>query len=201
MAVSENGQEILDRIDKFHKFYNDAWSKLLTMISIGVVIVGMIIPAASMVIQNRSFKKEAVTIRKELREEQQERLYKAEKTMGLTVLEVIENKMAGTEAGIFHLQALLMLTEHLYPVAATSLVAAAHRYLIAKDERNLQKVLTLLSDMCLKKLKKRDFEIAEKLKVEIELLLSELTEADTDVRYSNYIRDIKGGLNKAKKRW
>jgi hypothetical protein len=70
-------QQAQSDIDRFHKFYSDAWGKLITMLPLTVLVLGLGVPVFLYIAQRQTFKDEAAQakreleqLRNELREEQ-----------------------------------------------------------------------------------------------------------------------------------
>ena len=200
MAQTEYDKEILNHLEKFHKFYSDAWDKLIKVIVFGFLVVGIIVPAFALLFQWRSFKNEADSVKQDIRVEQEEVFAELQYQLEEYIEDCTVSAVQSVGGGVLHVQALLLLSDKHYYDAAQSCVGAARTYHASHDEGNLQSMLQTLAATCLPELRKEDFEVHGGLATQLKELLSDLSEDNTDGRYSNYIDAIRVELKKAKER-
>lgn len=204
--------ETLLILEKVHSFYNTAWSQLVTYTLGLLAFVGGLIPLLIHYHQNKQFKREQETLKREIGNEvlkardellaglkgqfESEEKKFVEKLKGLQ--ENFEKKICTAEGRAFHIQGGNNIDEKRYKSALQDFVAAARGYLKGEDELNLQRALLVITDTCLPKVAAKEIEDNPDLVNEIEKLLGALKAADVNGRYTDTIRKIKKGLQKAR---
>ena len=199
--------------------YSNAFDHLLTT-TLGIVaLVGLIIPLIFTFLQSRSFERESAQIRqglkeeaasireelkeglrKELLEELQTSMSTAEKRLGdaLTTTEVsLSKKISNSDAGVFHVQALMSESASLYVNAAGDFTTAATLYLLGDDERNLRRVLEQIGT-ALAQVNQET--ITDDLESNIDSLRQGLLAQDVNGRYTDIIELLQKQLKQAKGR-
>ena len=217
-------QATFEILEKLNSMYSSAFNQLVTYTVGLMAFVGLLVPVVVSWIQNRSFQREmdaiaerlqeeASKIREELKKSLREELVTELRTEirneiaaierrftdSLTAKEVeLSRKIIGADAGVFHVQGMLNATGNHHGAAVISFCGAASHYLLADDERNLQRVLGSMTEH----LKKVDLKQIDPAEVEeaIGSLTQSLTAKDINGRYTDTIKRIERTLADARTR-
>lgn len=196
--------ETIDLITQVDSFYNSAWDKLILVGAVSFAIIGVLIPIIIQWYQNKSLKISEDLLKSEI-ENQTLKLQNE-------ILEIVRNELkaelaafednirkieAGNTARACHLQALFNLNREIYPLAYSDFVKAASYYLSCKDYGNLQTVLNVILDQCIKQLSKQDI---EDLKLtndcDLEDFLDKLSKKNENGMFNKIIRGLRLALKK-----
>ena len=177
ITVADNGIDLINKVDSF---YNSAWSKLLIFGSVSFAIVGIILPIAMQLYQNKILKNSELVLKSEIEKQvlkiKEEILEEINKTLNEKT-ENFEKKFeilkASADAKAHHIQGSLWLTKGMYKESLSDFLTAANYYIESKDYLNLSSVLQNISDVCLSKL---TLEEIEDTFVECGITIDELTE-------------------------
>jgi hypothetical protein len=206
-------------IDNLNTLYSGAMSQLITYTAIIIGVVGLLIPAISIIFQWRSLKSEKeslerniqdginnakVTIRNDLIMEMREQI-KIEETKLTSLMEAkfkeLEKQIDCATASTFFLQAGANFNAKSYADAIVDYSIASKRFLQGDDELNGQTALSAIIGECLPKINKTEYENKE-IDKSIKELTQYLESADVNVndRYTKRIQDLKNESKKAKVR-
>lgn len=208
--------ETLVILERVNSFYNSAFNSLLLYTIALLAFAGAVIPLMITFFQNRQFRREQNAIKASLSDEFQKEFekYKEQETDQLTksvnneigkYAEKIEElkkeydaKIAWLDAGTNHVQGNSELAQKVYSVAFGSFVGCIEGYIRGKDELNLQRVMRAIKNDCLPKMTKTDFDIIKDLEKSCQTLIKNLEDANEYGRYTDYIREVKEGIERAK---
>ncbi|MDO9371626.1 MAG: hypothetical protein Q7U07_03420 [Gammaproteobacteria bacterium] len=207
----------LQILERLNTLYTNAFSQLITY-TIGLVaLVGLLIPLAMTLIQNRAFRREgeAVTkwlqdeakkIREELKLSLREELLKESGEIEKRFTDILTQKnvaltkkIANTDAGVFHVQAAINAQQNFYPVAVVDYASAGSNYLIGEDELNLRRVLVQVVSM-LSLTDKTHLKDHDEIESTVKSLIKSLEANNINGRYSDSIHDIEKALKEAQER-
>lgn len=206
--------EILNAVNSF---YNDAFNRLLSYTIAIIALVGVLLPLVATLFQWRTLKSEKEVLERSIIEEvsrtsstisseveKQVTAAMAIKEAALVArmnarIEVLEARAQQAQAGLFHLQGNVQLRSEFHAIACMDFCRATTLYLSANDELNLQRTLRLLIVDSLPHITGTEF-----LEFDIDSSLQELIDclsnANTNARYTDAIRDIRSELKKARDR-
>lgn len=205
--------ETLEILEKVDAFYSSSFEALVTLTFSILAFAGILIPILIAYIQNRQLKIENTLLSKKLEEEVSKHNAKNEALIKKSIQEEkaqiekeiesikveLNKRIAGSEAGLFHIQANHELDS--YPEnAILSFCSSATRYMDSEDELNLQRVLNCIIKDCLPKINTDHLEDSQDILTDLDNLLEKLSKNNPNGRYSDIISDIKRELIQSKKR-
>lgn len=166
ILVSDGSIELINKVDSF---YQSAWSMLIITGSIFLGVVGIIVPYAIQMYQNKNLKLSEEALKKTISDHMLKQEVKLTtsideklKLLSDKIDEEINKSSALATARTFHIQGNQSLKENSYIQAASDYHTAALNYSIANDSINLATVLDLVYDS----LDKLNHEEIEELKVQ-----------------------------------
>jgi hypothetical protein len=189
----------IDIINSVNEFYNSAWEKLIIVGTIALTIIGILVPLIIQWYQKKTMilneeklknhiKQEVEKIKDDLRKEIKETFENEMKKFE----EKIEKIRSNSEAGIFHIQAISELDKKLYLESLRSFITAATFYVDAEDYFNLQIVLEVIEDSCLKNITKSQYENIKLTRgCTLENLYEKIHPVDTKGAFTHIINKIK----------
>jgi hypothetical protein len=184
-----------------------------------VAFVGILLPIAISLLQNRQLKNDHKALSDKISKEMQEaknalitdlknelaiEISKFDKKVSdikIELNEEIHEISSGLHAKAHHSQARDAIEKNNFQTACIDCLAAVVGYCDAKDEPNLQVVLdVLLIPKVIPKLKQPDFDNNENVEIYFNKALAALEKINTNGRYSKNIQSLKVGLKTAKAR-
>jgi cell division protein YceG involved in septum cleavage len=205
----------LEILKYVNEFYSDSFINLITLFGILCGLVGVVIPILFWVVQKRFFKAENQeiknTIHKELREEYNleikkisEEYKEKESVYEKRIFEIekeLTKKIEKVSAGVYYIQGNMILSQSGYVLAFTSYLKAGKKDISCNNDQNLNQVIKRITRFCLPNIKQVDLKNAdEDLLNNYNAFLKELTQYDTNGRYSDDIKLIKSEYKQAQKR-
>lgn len=225
MSAAEVAKVVMDAnsvttiINNLNSLYSTAMGQVITYTAIIIGLVGVIIPALSILFQWRSLKAEKKSLEKNIQEgidnakvairhdlivEMKEQISIEEKALTLRMEEkfkVLDNKIECAKASVFFLQGRSHLDAGFCARATGDYCIAAESFIIGEEEVNAQAALEVIIEDCLPKINKtgyEEFEIEKKVNDLIKYLA--LPEVNVHGRYLNVITKLKAQDKKAKTR-
>ena len=200
-------------LGNLNTLYSNAVSQLISYTVGLVALVGIVIPAITSIIQQRSLKNEKksleITIsdeigkakdnmRKDLLAEMSQLIEAQEKRLSSKLesrFNELEKQIQRTEAGIFFVQANTLMDNETYALAVAGYCAAIEGFFNSNDELNGQRALKRLINDCLPKINKPQFEGLE-VDEKLQDLKKFLAEKDENGRFSDSITYINNEVKK-----
>lgn len=225
MAAAEVAKVVMDAssvttiINNLNSLYSTAMGQVITYSAIIIGLVGIIIPALSILFQWRSLKAEKKSLEKDIKEgienaklsirndlikEMKEQISIEEKALLSRIDEkfsALDKKIESAMASIFFLQGKSQLDSENYAKAVDDFCIAAKGFIKGDSEVNGQAALENIIEHCLPSINKTEYEEEEvegKINPLIEYLESE--EVNVNDRYVLTIRKLKTEIKKVKVR-
>jgi hypothetical protein len=195
--------DAINLIEKIDSFYNNAWNKLIIVVSIAITIVGVVVPFFVQWYQKRVMRQNEIALKKEM----ELQILKIKAEIEADIIKKMEEKNkenesklkrihASLNAKFFHLQANNNIQKNDFKGAIGDLIIAATDYLFCKDNQNLRRVLNIITTGCLPKLSRQEVdEIKISTGNDLDLLITLLEKNDKEKIYTDNIREIKVKLN------
>ncbi len=192
--------EILEKLDYF---YNSAWNRLVLFTTILLALVGVVIPLIISWWQSRNLKLQKAVVKKELADFFESKSNQLKEELNKTINELFEDKIAevmkyqdkikaGLSGSNFHLQANTLENPK---EKLSSLIWSANGYLEGDDFLNLGTVLDMIV-LNLPNVKKEDLLEMKVVTADIDELISNLEQANSNNSLTKLIRQIQIELNK-----
>ena len=131
-AIQNSANQSIDIIEKVDSFYNNAWSKLIIVVSIMGAVVGVFIPIIIQWYQNKTIKSSEEKLASKLKEEVSQLKIEIKKELQSTIkerFEGYEDKLkaitASANAKIFFSQAKISIEKNYYKTALGEIVTAS----------------------------------------------------------------------------
>lgn len=225
MPVPQVAKEVLDAnsvttiINNLNALYSGAMSQVITYTAIIIALVGVVIPALSILFQWRSLKSERKSLEKEIQEgfnnsilsirselikEMKEQIAKEEQALKLEMEQRFlkqDKAIKCAAANGFFVQGKINIGDKHYPTALKSYVTAALGMFRGDDELNGQTAIEMITNTCLPNINKKQYEDAN-IEEALEGLINFLRDKEVNVneRYTNKINKLKSEMKKAKAR-
>lgn len=199
-------------LEQVNAFYSNAFSHLLTTTLIILGFGSVVLPLVFQSLQFRSFREERENLKSQINHEikkeldseiknlfqiERENIQKQLEEELLRIKNQQEEQALGIKGGTFFLQANSLIDKKQYFDAAENYVFASKLLIQGKDEMNGQRTLKILTDDCMPKLTKNDFEDNPDFNKTVDDLLKTLSDLNENGRYSDSMRDITIGRTKA----
>ena len=194
-------------VEKIHTFYENAWTKLIIVITILISFVGVVIPLVSQWYQKRTFKleekeikegllKHKLDLEKEIKNSIELALVDLEQKLTKYIdskMEKVTERIDASRGALFHLQGMNRIEKDLEG-AMVDFITAAEAYTKGKDEYNLSAALNLIEKTLLK-FNKNNFN--NKIEKRLESYLAELSKYSSNGSYIRQIEKIQENLKSA----
>lgn len=197
----------LDIVEKVASFYENAWFKLIYLISAAVAVVGVVIPLVLQFWQRQQLRIAESKIKADAIQSMAEEFKKTEEYLTRLLDEKIKSvsdelskKIMVIDAGIFHSQALIAVSKNATDEAVRSAIAAAKMYFLGDDCRNAGRALNILNADCLPKINKKTFEQQEDLEDKFKELINVMSEKNINGQYTDQIEQLKKRIKDSKLR-
>ena len=182
MPATVVAKEVMDAntvttiINNLNSLYSGAMGQVITYTAIMIGIVGILIPALSVIYQWRSLKSEKKSLEKDIHDdienaklsirndivaEINKLIALEEKALTSRMEEkfkVLDKKLECAKANSFHIQGNEQIKTGFHALAASDLCIATESYLRGEDEVNGQRTLRILLEKCLPKIDKTQYE-------------------------------------------
>ncbi|WP_067586617.1 hypothetical protein [Endozoicomonas ascidiicola] len=196
----------LEIIDKTNSFYSSAFSQLVAM-TIGIIaFAGVFVPIVLSYYQSKKLKLEKNDLHDYLKKELNSVKDSLNEDIRLEVKKAIiiaeaklNEEIRSVEAGLFHIQAIHFHEAGLIEAATDSAFQSATVYATSKDEMNLGRIISMLSEDCLPKITSESKIETEELDKLTKTLVSNLEKININGRYTDTIININKSVNKAKR--
>lgn len=206
-AINSNNLNEVDIVQKIDAFYNNAWNKLIFIITVGFTIVGVIIPLFIQWLQKKTLKTSEELLKKEI----ETRTIEIEKNITTKLLQSIEEKFKAYEKEIKITRATgkaktsfaegkYNLEKNDYDRALGDFIISAYACIESDDHKTLQDIVKNILDNCLPFLSKEEIEDLKIAKNgDLSLFLEHLTEKDDRGIFHTIIGEIRVKMTKLPK--
>lgn len=206
-AINSHNLNEIDIVQKVDAFYNNAWNKLIFIITIGFTIVGVIVPLFIQWLQKKSMKASEELLKKEI----ETRTVEIKENITTELLQSIDDKFKEYEKEIKITRASGIakasfsegkynLEKNNYDRALGDFINSAYSCIESNDHRTLQDVVKSILDNCLPFL---SIEEIEDLKIsksgDLNLFLEHLTDKDDRGVFQTIIGKIRVKITKLPK--
>lgn len=219
VKVVMDANSVTSIINNLNSLYSGAMGQVITYSAIIIGLVGIIIPALSILFQWRSLKAEKKSLEKDIQEgidnakasiradliaEMKEQISIEEKALTSRMeskFNVLDKEIECATASIFFLQGKSQLDSKKYAEALKDYCVAARRFLVGNNDLNGQRALNVALDDCLPKINKTEYEEAG-VEEAIDTLTTylSLNEVNVNGRFYDKITSLKRESKKAKLR-
>lgn len=178
-TVQANTDKGVDLIQKVDTFYNNAWTKLIIIITILFTVAGIIFPFILNLVLQRAQKKELKASEEVLKKEIATKTEEIKNKISEEIVKKIDDKFKEYEGNVLLLKGEFYLAKESYREALSTFITAAICFLKCNDYQNLQNVLNLILNSCLPNVSFEDIShVKEVYDNDLDLFLSELKEKD-----------------------
>lgn len=196
--ILTNQEQGIDLVQKVDDFYNNAWSKLIFIISISFTIVGVIVPLFIQWLQKRTLKasedllkKEIVDKTKAIKEEILTNIKKEVEEKFKLYEKEIEITRASANAKLYLAEGKVKLSMNYYDKALSDFISASENCMKSDNYPSLNDALKLISQDCLPYLSLEEInDLKTRNNCDLNSFLDYLTK--TDDRF--YFREIIGEI-------
>lgn len=206
-AINSQNLKCIDIVQKIDSFYNNAWNKLIFIITVGFTIVGVIVPLFIQWLQKKSLKASEELLKKEINTQ----ILKIKESITSELTQLIDLKFkeyekeisitrASGKAKASYSEGKYNLEKNNYDRALGEFISSAYACLESDDHRTLQDVVKSILNDCLPFLSKEEIEdlkIAEN--GDLSLFLEHLSEKDDRGIFQAMIGEIRVKLTKIPK--
>ncbi len=154
--IITNQSQGFDLVEKVDNFYNNAWTKLIFIISIGFGVVGIVVPIFIQWFQKRSLKaseeilkKEIATKTKDIQEEISTNLKKEIEEKFKLYAKEIEVTRASANAKLYLAEGKVKLSMNYHDKALSDFIMASENCLNSDNYPSLNDALKLIAEDCL----------------------------------------------------
>lgn len=190
---SKDSMELLTKIDSF---YNNSWTKLLWVVTIGFTVIGIIMPVIIQWYQKRELKSNEEKLKAEIKSEIKLGLNELEKKIDSSFKNQIEKVRYESYAVSMHIQALLMQTRNQYKNAIRDYFRAIIRYFKADHPVGIKNAISDIK-LCINLCTKSDITDAfDLLNSTIDEAFNELFKLDKKNLYKKDLEEVKDLLIK-----
>jgi len=150
-SVVATAQQVdsIQLLNNVNAFYNQAWDKLVLVITLSVAIVGIAVPVFLSILQKKTFDSEVKELERRISKKQTELIAGVKQRQ-----EKIERDSAQSLAGVYHVQTIFMKTQGRYANAIGSGLDAIMSYLKCKHTQGFRAILTVVIE-CLAEMNSR----------------------------------------------
>jgi hypothetical protein len=206
-AINSNTMDAVDIVQKIDTFYNNAWNKLIFLITVGFTIVGVIVPLFIQWLQKRSLKASEELLKKEI----EARTLKIKKEITDDLLKSIDEKFkeyeneikitrASGKAKTSLAEAKYNLEKNNYPRALGDFITSAYACIASSEHRTLQDIIKYILGDCLPYLSQEEIEDLKIAKsCDLNLFLDFLTKKDDRGIFHTSIGEIRVLMTKLPK--
>jgi hypothetical protein len=178
-AVQPYTDKGIDLVQKVDTFYNNAWTKLIIIITILFSVAGIIFPLILNFILQRAQKKELKASEEVLKKEIATKTVEIKNQISEDLVKIIDDKFKEYEGNVLLLKGEFYLAKESYRDALSTFITAAICFLRCNDYQNLQNVLNLILYSCLSNLSFEDIShVKEVYDNDLDLFLGQLKEKD-----------------------
>lgn len=206
-AIQQNQNIGFDLIQKVDTFYNNAWTKLIYVITIGMTVVGIIIPLYVHWRQKKALKASEDVLKKEI----SDKTAAIKGTISSELMSLIDEKFkeyekeikmtrASGKADTFFAQAKYNFEKNDHRRALSDLINASYACIECGNHKTLQDVVKYILTNCLPYLsieEIKDLEVAKE--ADLNLFLGYLTDKDDRGTFSETIGEIRVKITKLPK--
>lgn len=194
--------ELINQVDEF---YNSAWNKLLLVGTVSFAIVGILVPYILQWYQKKSIKLSENELRQEIAKELEE----IKVSLMADVISFFNEQSKkyeekfimqshSSEAGLFHIQGRLELSNSEHKASLFSFLVAAKNYNLTQDYINLRAILETIDSEVLQGIKKSDIEELQEEGWDIIELLDLIKENASNGAFFAIVRSLKSKLKDMK---
>lgn len=206
-AINSYNMNEVDIVQKIDSFYNNAWNKLILVITIGFTIVGVIVPLFIQWLQKKTLKTSEELLKKEI----ETRTIKIEKSIQTKMLELINEKFlnyekeiritkASGKAKTSFAEGKYNIEKNEYNRALGDFISSAYACIESDDHKTLQDIVKNILDNCLPNLSKEEIEDLKIAKNgDLNLFLEHLTDKDDRGVFQTIIGEIRVKMTKIPK--
>lgn len=206
-AIQNNQDQGLDIVQKVDQFYNNAWTKLIIIISVGFTIVGIIVPLFIQWLQKKSLQASEVLLKKEIAEN----VKKIKEEISSELLIKIDEKFKGYEkeiritrasanAKLFLAEGRVKLSMNYYDKALSDLISASINCIESENYPILSDALKLITTDCLPNLSWEEInDLKTRNYCDLNQFLEDLTKMDDKYYFREMIGEIKVTISKLPK--
>jgi tetratricopeptide (TPR) repeat protein len=196
--ILSNQEQGIDLVQKVDSFYNNAWTKLIFIISIGFTIVGVIVPLFIQWLQKRTLKASEDLLKKEIadktkaiKDEISTNLKKEIEEKFKLYEKEIEITRASANAKLYLAEGKVKLSMNYYDKALSDFITASENCMKSDNYPSLNDALKLISEDCLPYLSMEEInDLKTRNNCDLNYFLDNLTK--TDDRF--YFREIIGEI-------
>lgn len=206
-AIQAQSNNAIDLIQKVDTFYNNAWNKLIFVITIGFAIVGIIVPLFLQWLQKRTLKASEELLKKEIGEKTKEikdkitdeLLIKIDEKFKVYEKEIKITRATG-KAKASLAEGKYNLEKNDYKRALSDFINASYGSIECDDYKTLQDVVKYILNNCLPYLSKEEIDDLKVAKdADLNLFLDYLTEKDDRGTFQTIIGEIRVRITKLPK--
>lgn len=203
-ANSDNATDLIQKVDNF---YNNAWNKLVFIISIGFTVVGIIVPLFIQWLQKKSLKASEDLLKKEIGDKTKEikdnisneLLGKIDEKFKVYDKEIKMTRALG-KAKTFFAEGKYNLEKNEYKRALSDFINSSYSCLECEDYKTLQDVVKYILNNCLPNLSREEIDDLKVAKDgDLISLLDYLSEKDDRATFQTIIGEIRVKITKIPK--
>jgi hypothetical protein len=207
-------QDSLKILETVNNFYTQSFSQLINITVAVLAFAGIVLPILITFYQKRLFKLEHEVIENSLHKKMNEELgnalaqikleYEAKESKFESKIEEMKEELHrevdNAKGGISHVQGCNLLAQKDYFLAFESFVQASFGYIKSKENLNLRRVISVISDNCLPNMNSKHIEDNDEAFSQFEELLDKLSKYDTDGSFTDQLRNLRRDFSQCKKR-
>ena len=206
-SLQKNQDGAFDIIQKVDSFYNNAWTKLIFVITIGFTIVGIIVPFIIQRIQNNALKASEALLKKEIAD----KIKEIKEEISTELIAKMDEKFrsyekeiritrASANAKLFLAEGRVKLGMDYYDRALSDFISAAFNCIESENYPTLSDSLKLIANDCLPYLSLEEInDLKTRNYCDLNFFLDELTKMDEKYFFRETIGEIKVIISKLPK--
>lgn len=202
--IQNNQEQSIDLIYKIDSFYNNAWNKLVIIITIVFTIVGVIIPIFIQWLQKKSLKTSEELLKREIKDKTDSVREELKRELIIEIEAKFENykneikiTRASANAKLYLAEGKVKLSMNYYDKALNDFVTASLNCIESNNYPTLSDALKIISEDCLPYLSIEEIDdLKTRYNCDFDLFIADLTKHDDRLYFREIIGEMRVKMSK-----